>query len=168
VVIPQAAPSAEIVWATFLAPGLFNIQFPFLWNQHENYLFGDHRVIVKFEEPRGRAQFQVMTPSLPSPRGEAPSPERAAEEYAAQMKENGTALTPPTIETLTIQGRPARRVAFPARGPGGTIAMSFTFVRVDGRLFSVVTGALPEEVESFRPLFEKMTASLRFNPSKPD
>lgn len=168
VVVPQEAPSAELVWATFLAPGLFNIQYPFLWNRHVDYGFGDYRVIVKFEEPRGRAQFQVMTPNRPSPRGEPPSPDRAAAEYAARMKENGTALAPPTLEALTIQGRPARRVAFPARGPGRTIVMSFTFVLVDGRLFAVVTGSLPEEAEFFRPLFEKMTASLRFNPSKPD
>lgn len=165
VINPQAAPpSAEVVWATFLAPGLFNIQYPFEWNQHVDYPFGDYRVIVKFEEPRGRAQFQVMTRA----RGEAGSLERTAQDYAAAMKENGTALAPPTIETLSVQGRPARRVSFPARGPGRTIAMSFTFVLVDGRLFAVVTGALPEEAGSFRPLFEKMTASLRFNPPKRD
>lgn len=168
VVVPQEAPSADLVWATFLAPGLFNVQYPFLWNQHEDYLFGDYRVIVKFEEPRGRAQFQVMMRTQPLPLGEAGSLERMAGEYAARVKENGTALETPNIETLTIQGRPARRVAFPARGPGRTIAMSFTFVLVDGRLFAVVTGALPEEAEASRPLFAKMTASLRFDPRKPD
>ncbi len=168
VVVHQEAPSAEIVWATFLAPGLFNIQYPFLWNRHVDYQFGDYRVIVKFEEPRGRAQFQVMAPNQPSPSGEAPSADRAAEDYAARMKENGTALAPPTLESLTIQGRPARRVSFPARGPGKTITMSFTFVLIDGRLFAVVTGSLPEEAESFRPTFERMTASLRFNRPKPD
>lgn len=163
--LPPAPESGPGRFAVFLYPGLFKVEYPFSWNEQENYRFGDYEVLVKFEEPLGRAQFQIMRLAQEPP---PESLDRIAAGYAARMAADGTALAPPVTDALKVAGLPARRVAFPVRGPGGrTIALSYTFVIVDGRRFAVVAATDAERLGALRATFDKMTASLVFSGAKP-